>query len=161
MCFFVGTPTCIKPVISPPRLLHAWVHRGYVLQILYFQPLYEVLLGSMFSLASFCLSSWHQNSWSGKKSSGKIPPPPLPVHQSTTSPSSCSCCGWLIFSASDDAFTASNWGQTFHSRLPRSSAYAGNNLHGFTLCTQKSNFFRQLYPGRETKSCLLATLIAL
>ena len=22
MCFFVGTPTCIKPVISPPRLLH-------------------------------------------------------------------------------------------------------------------------------------------
>ena len=22
MCFFVGTPTCIKPVRSPPRLLH-------------------------------------------------------------------------------------------------------------------------------------------
>ena len=22
MCFFVGTPTCIKPVIHPPRLLH-------------------------------------------------------------------------------------------------------------------------------------------
>ena len=126
------------------------------IDILYFQPLCEVLLGSMFSLSSFCLSSWHQNSWSRKKSSGKIPPTPLPVHQSTTSPSSCSCCGWLIFSPSDDAFTASNWGQTFAIRLPRSSAYAGNNLHGFTLCTDN---FVDL--GRETKSCLLATLIAL
>ena len=105
----------------------------------------------MFSLASFCLSSWHQNSWSGKNLLGKShrllcqctkvphPPPPAPVAADS-------------FFASDDAFTASNWGQTFPSRLPRSSAYAGNNLHGFTLWTEELLFSdKYVDPGRETK----------